>query len=88
MRTLALILALAPAVATAAPGTQLQRLVDQGFREYRIDAEASQLTTAQASAIYLLVTSPGNDYVPADAHVRQQINAILRWEDATNPDLR
>lgn len=88
MRAFVLILALLPAAAHAAPGTQLLRSVEKGFQEYRIDADASQLTTAQAAAIHLLISSPDDEPVTSDARARQEILSILRWEDATNPDLK
>lgn len=88
MRILALLLVLLPAMAWAEPGTQLLRLVAQGLREYRIDADVTRLTTAQAAAIHLIVSSPQGDVIPVDAHTRQEILSVLRWEDATNPDLQ
>ena len=86
--TLALVLALGATAATAGPGTQLLRSVESGLREYRIDADVDRLTTAQAAAIHLLVSSPQEDIIFGGAQVRQRIAAILRWEDATNPDLQ
>jgi hypothetical protein len=88
MRILALLIALVPAAAGAAPGTQLLRAVEQGLRDYRVDADVSQLTTPQAAAIYLTVNSPDGDIVASDSRARQEILSILRWNDATNPDLQ
>lgn len=88
MRSLALLIALLPAAAGAAPGTQLLRAVEQGLRDYRVEADVSQLTTHQAAAIYLTVTSPDGDIVTSESRARQEILSILRWNDATNPDLQ
>ena len=89
MRILALLIALLPAAAMAGPSSQLLKLVENGLRDYRIEADVSKLTTAQAAAIHLLVSSPDEDsLIPSHAHVRNEIKSILRWEDATNPDLQ
>lgn len=78
-----------PSLAFAAPGTQLQRLVEQGLREYRIQTDVTKLTTAQASAIHLLVSSPDHSNVfPNTLRTRRELMSILRWNDATNPDLQ
>ncbi len=85
MRALVLILGLLPGAALAAPDDQLLRLVAQGLRDYRVEADVEKLTTAQAAAIYLAVSSQSDeDGIPG--HTRYQILSILRWEDATNPD--
>ena len=86
MRTLVLLLTLLPVAALADPGVQLLRSVERGFDEYRIEADPSLLTTAQAAAIHLLISSPDDDPLPSDARTRQEILSILRWEDATDPD--
>lgn len=88
MRTLAIILAVLPTLATAAPNTQLQRLIEQGLREYRIETDVSKLTTAQAAALHLEMSSPENHFFGTDFRTRQTILSILRWNDATNPDLK
>ncbi len=85
MRALFLILGLLPGAALAAPDDQLLRLVAQGLREYRVEADVEQLTSAQAAAIYLAVSSPNEENGIASG-TRYQILSILRWEDATNPD--
>ena len=87
MRLLVLILGLLPGAALAAPDDQLLRLVAQGLRDYRIEADVEKLTNAQATAIYFAVSSPDEeDGIPGNT--RYQILSILRWEDATNPDLK
>lgn len=89
MRSLALVIALLPTLAYAAPGEQLLRNVERGLREYRISADVDQLTTAQAAAIHLAVSAPDEENgVVRGSHTRQKILSILRWNDATNPDLQ
>lgn len=90
MRIFVVLLALMlPVAAYAAPGTQLLRSVESGLREYRVKADVTKLTTAQASAIHLLVSSPDDHgLLPQSFRVRQEILSILRWNDATNPDLQ
>lgn len=88
MRFAVVLCLLLPSVALAAPGTQLQRLVEKGLREYRIETDVTKLTTAQAAAIHLLVSSPQEDVFPHDQRTRRELISILRWNDATNPDLQ
>ena len=88
MRRVLIICLLLPSFAWAAPGTQLLRLVEKGLRECRIETDVAQLTTAQATAIHLLVSSPETDLIPTDLKTRQELLSILRWNDATNPDLQ
>lgn len=88
MRVLALILALIPSLSAAAPNQQLQRLIEHGLREYRIETDVSKLTTAQAAALHLELSSPENTFFGSDFRTRQVILSILRWNDETNPDLK
>ena len=84
----ALVAALAPSLAAAAPGTQLLRLIELGLRDYRIDTDVTKLTSAQAAALHLELSSPEATFYGSDFRTRQVILSILRWNDATNPDLR
>ncbi len=86
--TLALAPALAPSLAAAAPGTQLLRLIDLGLRDYRIETDVTKLTSAQAAALHLELSSPESTFFGSDFRTRQVILSILRWNDATNPDLQ
>ncbi|MEM6824876.1 MAG: hypothetical protein AAF566_07180 [Pseudomonadota bacterium] len=89
MRVLVFLLALLPATAMAGPNAQFLNSIEQGLRDYRIETDVSKLTTAQAAAIHLLVSSPDeSSLIPARAHVRQRLRTILTWNDATNPDLQ
>jgi len=87
MRVLAILLLLLPTVASAAPGKQLTRLIEQNLKEYRIETDVSKLTTSQAAALHLELSNPENQFFGSDFRTRQVINSILRWNDATNPDL-
>ncbi len=88
MRALVLALVLFPTLSVAAPNEQLQRLIEHGLREYRIKTDVSKLTTAQAAALHLELSSPENSFFGTDFRTRQVILSILRWNDATNPDLK
>ena len=62
MRILAFILALLPITASAAStDDQLLLNVERGLREYRIEADVTKLTLAQAAAIFLAVSSPDEE---------------------------
>ena len=88
MRVLVLLMALLPTMASAAPPQQLLRSIEHGLREYRISTDVSQLTTAQAAALHLELSSPEHRFIGSDFRTRQFILSVLRWNDATNPDLK
>ena len=74
MLRIALIAFLLPAAAQALPDQQLRFIENELRFAYNLDIDATQLTNAQASAIYLEVTSANEK----TSRIRQRIKAILR----------
>ena len=79
---------LLPAIAMAAPNSQLLRSIEMGLRQFRIETDVSKLTNSQAAALHFELSSPESTFFGTDFRTRQKIQSILRWNDATNPDLQ
>ncbi|MFQ6551327.1 hypothetical protein AAD018_003165 [Aestuariibius insulae] len=78
MRRLAIVLCVISGPALAEPNPQLLRQIEHNLRVFDVSVDTSQLTTAQAAQLHLLLTSDSDKL--GYTRTRSRIRAILRQD--------